>query len=201
MASSYIVRGKTYADAVLLPPVAPPKKKQILLAVCGCESAANFRQLIQAFLRWAEVKVIVTKSAKKFVKPPFPDEVLVYMDDDQWILWEKKVAVCLHAELYMWADAMVIAPLSVHALAKIAGGFCDTLLTSVVRAWNCVRKPLFVVPSMDPLWKENYTTLRSYISLHELGILIITLLIQKKDGKLPEPDEISKFVRDNIWCI
>ncbi|QHO13197.1 hypothetical protein HN51_070754 [Arachis hypogaea] len=201
MASSYTVRGKTYADVVALPPVAPPKKKQILLAICGCQSAANFGQLIQAFLTWAKVKVIVTKSAKKFVRLPIQYEVDVYMDDDQWILWEKKEDLCLHAALCIWADAMVIAPLSVHALAKIAEGFCDTLLTSVVRAWDCVRKPLFVVPSMDPLWKENYTTLRNYIFLHELGILIITLLIQKQDGKLPEPDEISKFVRDNIWCI
>ncbi|XLS59671.1 hypothetical protein HN51_009426 [Arachis hypogaea] len=80
----------------------------------------------------------------------------------EWILWEKKEVLCLHAELCMWADAVVIAPLSVHALGKFAGGYCDTLLTSVVRAWNCAKKPLFVVSCMDPLWKENYITLRNY---------------------------------------
>ncbi|XLR66849.1 phosphopantothenoylcysteine decarboxylase-like [Arachis duranensis] len=92
----------------------------------------------------------------------YAEAVAVYMDDDQWILWEKKEVLCLHAELCMWADAVVIAPLSVHALGKFAGGYCDTLLTSVVRAWNCAKKPLFVVSCMDPLWKENYITLRNY---------------------------------------
>ncbi|XP_020958872.1 probable phosphopantothenoylcysteine decarboxylase isoform X2 [Arachis ipaensis] len=92
----------------------------------------------------------------------YAEAVAVYMDDDQWILWENKEVLCLHAELCMWADAVVIAPLSVHALGKFAGGYCDTLLTSVVRAWNCAKKPLFVVSCMDPLWKENYITLRNY---------------------------------------
>lgn len=42
----------------------------------------------------------------------------------------------LHIELRKWADVLLIAPLSANTLAKIAGGLCDNLLTSVVRAWD-----------------------------------------------------------------
>jgi len=72
----------------------------------------------------------------------------------------------LHIELRDWADAMVIAPLSAHTLAKIACGLCDDLLSCCVRAWdfgngNSGRpgKPLVLAPAMNTaMWDHPLTS-------------------------------------------
>ncbi|KAI6701411.1 hypothetical protein NL676_015735 [Syzygium grande] len=54
---------------------------------------------------------------------------------------------------------MLVAPLSANTLIKIAGGFCDNLLTCIIRAWD-FSKPLFVAPSMDTFaWRNPFTEL------------------------------------------
>ncbi|KAI0456856.1 putative flavoprotein [Xylaria acuta] len=59
-----------------------------------------------------------------------------YIDADEWkVPWVRGAGI-LHIELRRWADVLVIAPLSANTLAKIVGGFSDSLLTSVVRAWD-----------------------------------------------------------------
>ena len=40
----------------------------------------------------------------------------------------------LHIELRRWADLVLIAPCSANTLAKLAGGLCDNLATSLLRA-------------------------------------------------------------------
>ncbi|RYP01532.1 hypothetical protein DL766_000166 [Monosporascus sp. MC13-8B] len=60
----------------------------------------------------------------------------VYGDTDEWREpWTRGNAI-LHIELRRWADILVIAPLSANALAKIVNGMADSILTSVVRAWD-----------------------------------------------------------------
>lgn len=58
----------------------------------------------------------------------------------------------LHIELRKWADVLVIAPLSANTLAKIAGGLCDNLVTSVVRAWDFSKPFLGEQPSAK-IWR------------------------------------------------
>jgi phosphopantothenoylcysteine decarboxylase len=55
-----------------------------------------------------------------------PTSKPVYQDADEWgpRPW-KRGAPILHIELRRWADLLVIAPLSVNTMAKIAGGMCD----------------------------------------------------------------------------
>jgi len=56
---------------------------------------------------------------------------------------------------FLGAHLLVIAPLSANSLAKIAGGFSDSLLTSVVRAWDTTtqadgtRKRILLAPAMN----------------------------------------------------
>lgn len=60
----------------------------------------------------------------------------IYYDEDEWAKpWVRGDSI-LHIELRRWADLMLVAPLSTNALAKIAGGFSDNLITSVIRAWD-----------------------------------------------------------------
>ncbi|RYP47903.1 hypothetical protein DL768_006119 [Monosporascus sp. mg162] len=60
----------------------------------------------------------------------------IYGDTDEWREpWTRGNAI-LHIELRRWADILVIAPLSANTLAKIVNGMADSILTSVVRAWD-----------------------------------------------------------------
>ncbi len=53
-----------------------------------------------------------------------------------------------------WADILVVAPLSANTLGKMANGLCDTLLLSILRAWDVTgsidgkRKRIVVCPAM-----------------------------------------------------
>lgn len=55
-------------------------------------------------------------------------------NEDEWHAWKEVGDPVLHIELRRWADCLLIAPLSANTLAKIAQGFCDNLLTCVVRS-------------------------------------------------------------------
>jgi phosphopantothenoylcysteine synthetase/decarboxylase len=63
----------------------------------------------------------------------------------------------LHIDFANWADGLLIAPCSANTIAKIASGFCDNLLTSIVRAWDFENKSkkIFVAPACNTkMWKH-----------------------------------------------
>ncbi|RDX62741.1 Phosphopantothenoylcysteine decarboxylase, partial [Mucuna pruriens] len=167
-----------------------PRKPRVLLAACGCIAAAKFGLLCQCFLSWARVRGVATQSSLRFLDAAsMPDSVVLYFVIDN----------CL-VELLEWADIMVIAPLSARTLAKIAGGFCDDLLTSIVRGWD-YRKPFFVAPSMHHwMWKNPFTEKQCNF-IENLGISLIQPLSQTsasgeyETGEMAEPSDISYTVK------
>ncbi|KAI1395580.1 flavoprotein [Hypoxylon fuscum] len=94
------------------------------------------------------IRVLLTPSASRFLagqsweQPPVSSLLSmacvdgVYVDEDEWKEPWKRGDGILHIELRRWAHLLVIAPLSANTMAKIAGGFADGILTSVVRAWD-----------------------------------------------------------------
>ena len=68
-----------------------------------------------------------------------------------------------HVALARWADLVVIAPATVHCIAKLAAGLADDPLTTTVIATEA---PLLVAPAMDanmfdhPATQENIARLR-----------------------------------------
>ncbi|ORX36609.1 flavo protein [Kockovaella imperatae] len=60
--------------------------------------------------------------------------VRVWTDEDEWSDWNQLGDPILHIELRRWADLVLVAPCSADMLAKIAGGLCDNLATSLLRA-------------------------------------------------------------------
>ncbi|RHN46815.1 putative phosphopantothenoylcysteine decarboxylase [Medicago truncatula] len=154
-----------------------PRKPRILLGCCGSVAAMKFGLVFNAFSEWAEVRAVVTETSLQFLVHEKAESLFthrhdIYKDDSEWKNWKKIGDSVLHIELANWADIMVIAPLSAHTAAKIAGGLCDNLLTSIVRAWD-YEKPMFVAPSMDGCMWRNPFTEQNFMSIEELGVTLI----------------------------
>lgn len=172
----------------------PFKGKKIIFGITGCISAYKSCLIIRRLIEsGAEVKVLMTPSAQEFITPLtlsvlsknpvitkiFPDK------DSQQNTW--------HIDLALWGDLMIIAPTSINTIAKIAHGFADNALTTLVTALRC---PLLIVPTADmdmyqnPLTQENISKLRSlgyYILEAEEGFLASGL---SGKGRLPEVEKI-----------
>ena len=74
-----------------------------------------------------------------------------------------------HVELARQADVIVIAPATVHCIAKIALGLADDPLTTTVVA---TRAPLVVAPAMDGAMYDNPATQENLAKLRERGAVI-----------------------------
>lgn len=174
--------------------------KKILLGITGSiaayKSAFLVRQLVKA---GAEVRVIMTASATDFISKLTlstlsKNKVLVDLfDEDSW---------ANHVMLGRWADVMLIAPLSCNTLSKMAHGQCDNLLLAVYLSATC---PVVAAPAMDedmwhhPSTRENIQKLVTYgnkIIPVGKGDLASGLV---GDGRMAEPDNIIKYVEDNIF--
>jgi phosphopantothenoylcysteine decarboxylase / phosphopantothenate---cysteine ligase len=176
------------------------KGKKIVLGITGSIAAYKsvylVRQLVKA---GAEVKVLMTPSAKDFVSPLTlstlsKNPVLVDLFDEQ--SWAN------HVMLGRWADVMLIAPLSCNTLAKMANGQCDNLLLAVYLSATC---PVVVAPAMDedmwlhPATKANLAKLQSYsnkIIPVEKGDLASGLY---GEGRMAEPEVIVSLLIDDFF--
>eukprot|EP00124_Ichthyophonus_hoferi_P002782 Ihof_evm4s206 gene=Ihof_evmTU4s206 len=148
----------------------------ILLALTGSVASLKAPLLVEALIKAGvedkdHIRVVTTQSALHFYNP-VDLGVKFYTDKDEWEMWERKGDPVLHVELRKWADILIIAPLDANTMAKMAGGFCDNLLTCIVRAWDQT-KPLLVAPAMNThMWTHPHTA-RHLAMLKELGYKVI----------------------------
>lgn len=165
--------------------------KKIALGITGSIAAYKSILLVRLLIKeGAEVKVILTPSAKDFVSPLVlstlsKNNVLIDLfDENSW---------ANHVELGRWADLMLISPLSCNTLAKMANGMCDNLLLAVYLSATC---PVMIAPAMDedmwkhPATKRNIKTLQSFgnhIIPVEAGELASGLV---GEGRMAEPESI-----------
>ncbi|MGF2413710.1 bifunctional phosphopantothenoylcysteine decarboxylase/phosphopantothenate--cysteine ligase CoaBC [Ferruginibacter sp.] len=172
------------------------KGKKIILGITGSIAAYKSAMLVRLLVKQgAEVKVIMTSSAKDFVTPLSlstlsKSEVLTDLsDNDTW---------ANHVMLGRWADIMLIAPLSCNSLAKMANGLCDNLLMAVYLSAIC---PVVVAPAMDEdMWHHASTkdNIKKIISFNnavipvEKGELASGLV---GDGRMAEPESIVNWLQ------
>ncbi|MEO5782512.1 MAG: flavoprotein, partial [Ginsengibacter sp.] len=129
--------------------------KKILIGVTGSIAAYKAIMLVRLLVKdGADVKVIMTPSAKDFVSPltfstlSKNDVLIDLFNETSW---------ANHVNLGRWADVMVVAPLSCNTLAKMANGLCDNLLQAVYLSATC---PVIVAPAMDEdMWHHPATKL------------------------------------------
>ena len=170
--------------------------KKILLAVSGSIAAYKSAELTRLLIKHGcEVRILMTPAATHFISPLTLSTLSrhqVYqsvMEADQWNN---------HVELGIWADAMLIAPMTANTLAKCANGLADNIVVATYLSAKC---PVFFAPAMDldmwvhPSTKRNVETLQSFgnhlipVGHGELASGLVG------DGRMAEPAEIGTILQ------
>ena len=173
------------------------KGKKILLGVSGSIAAYKTAFLIRLLVKaGAEVQVLMTRAATKFITPLTLSTlskrpVLIEVTSEE--SWNN------HVELGLWADAMLVAPMTANTLAKLANGHCDSMIAAAYLSARC---PVFFAPAMDldmwqhPSTQANVNRLQSYgdkLIPVEHGELASGLVGK---GRMAEPENIVAFLSD-----
>lgn len=173
------------------------KGKHIIVGVTGSIAAYKTAILVRALVKeGAEVKVIMTETAKKFITPLTlatlsKNPVLVEFFDPENGQWNS------HVSLGLWADMFLIAPVTASTLAKMAYGVADNLLVTTYLSSRC---PVFVAPAMDLDMFAHPSTQKSLEILRERGVTVVEPaageLASGLDGKgrMEEPEKIVEQV-------
>jgi phosphopantothenoylcysteine decarboxylase/phosphopantothenate--cysteine ligase len=162
------------------------QNKKVILGVCGSIAAYKSVFLLRELQKnGAEVRVIMTPSATKFVSPlTFSslsrNQVFVEMFPEKGVSSQTEYltdAGIRHIDLGSWADVMLIAPITASTIAKITHGIADNFLTSVVLA---LRASLIIAPAMDADMFVHPTTRANLSRLKERGVIVI----EPEEGEL-----------------
>jgi phosphopantothenoylcysteine decarboxylase/phosphopantothenate--cysteine ligase len=173
--------------------------KKILLGITGSIAAYKSVHLVRLLVKsGAEVRVVMTPSAKDFVTPLTlstlsRNPVLRDLFDEQ--SWAN------HVMLGRWADIMLIAPLSCNTLAKMAHGQCDNLLLATYLSATC---PVMVAPAMDEDMWHHPSTAANLRLLESFGNIVIPVAKGELasglfgDGRMAEPEQLVSFLERKL---
>ena len=176
--------------------------KKVLLGISGGIAAYKTPNLVRCLIKnGAEVKVVMTDSAKDFVTPLSLSTVSKnpvyssFKSDDDDALWNN------HVELGIWADFMLICPATANTLFKMANGNCDNILLAT---YLSCKTQVFFAPAMDLDMYKHQSTKESINKLISFGNILIPPASGELasglsgEGRLPEPEEIVEFI-DNFY--
>ncbi|PKP25004.1 MAG: bifunctional phosphopantothenoylcysteine decarboxylase/phosphopantothenate--cysteine ligase CoaBC [Bacteroidetes bacterium HGW-Bacteroidetes-2] len=177
--------------------------KKILVGISAGIAAYKTPILVRLLVKaGAEVKVVMTPSAKDFVTPltlstVSKNEVFSTFtkEENENAIWNN------HVELALWADFFIIAPATTNTLSKMANGICDNLLLATYLSAKC---PVYYAPAMD---LDMYKHLATQVTFNKLasfqtiqipagyGELASGLV---GEGRMAEPEEIVAFVEKDV---
>ena len=171
--------------------------KKILFIICGGISAYKSLETIRLFKKnGAEIKTILTKSAKEFVTPLSVTSLSqgkVYSD----LFSVENEAEMDHISLSRWADLIVIAPATANTISKLAQGTTDDLASTVVLASD---KDIILAPAMNVRMWEHPTTKMNIKKLKEFGYKLIGPEVgdmacgEYGEGKMSDPSVIAEEI-------
>lgn len=177
--------------------------KKILLGVTAGIAAYKAAFLVRLLVKeGAEVKVVMTPDAKRFVTPLTlstlsKNEVISsFVDDDnENAQWNNHVA------LGLWANLFIIAPATANTLSNMANGASNNVLLATYLSAKC---PVYVAPAMDLDMYQHPSTTTSLHKLASYGNVIIEAAHGELasglvgQGRMAEPETIVSFIKTDI---
>ncbi|MEJ2325856.1 MAG: bifunctional phosphopantothenoylcysteine decarboxylase/phosphopantothenate--cysteine ligase CoaBC [Chromatiaceae bacterium] len=170
----------------------PPR---VLLGVSGGIAAYKAAELVR-LLRGAgaDVRVVMTRAATHFVGP-LTLQSLSGNEVRTDLMDPRAEAGMGHIELARWAERVLVAPATADLIARLAAGFADDLLTTLILATSA---PLAVVPAMNRgMWLHPATQANVNL-LRQRGVSILgpadgtQACGEMGPGRMLEPAEILR---------
>ena len=175
------------------------KNKKIILIIGGSIAAYKSLDLIRLLKKQEyELKVVLTKSGKKFVTPlsiASLSQNKVYQD----IFDSEKEAEMDHISLSRWCDIILFAPVTANSIAKLASGRANDLASTLILASN---KQVVLVPAMNVRMWSHKSTQTNFEKLLDYGYLTIGPSIGEMacgeygEGRMSTPEKIFKFIEN-----
>ncbi len=191
----------------MLIPTSLLNNKKILLGVTGSIAVYKSLELARLFVKaGAEVRVVMSESAKKFVTP-LTFETLTsnrVLDDtnESWIDDHN------HIKTTEWADIFVIAPATANSIAKLANAIADTMLLQCALAFSDMK---ILAPAANTNMLKNPITQANFKMLGISNYTIIDTQTKELacktvgDGAMAEPLNIfwataRELLKDTFWA-
>ena len=182
------------------------KDKKILLGVTGSIAVYKSLELVRLLVKaGAEVKVVMSEAAKKFITPlTFETLTSNQVLDDTNESWTNDHN---HIKAGEWADLFVIAPATANTMAKLANAIADNMLLQCALAYPGVK---VIAPSANTNMLKNPITQANLKMLAIANYEIISTQTKELackttgDGAMAEPIDIfwascRELLKEEFW--
>ena len=154
--------------------------QRILLGITGGVAAYKSAYLARRLVEnGADVRVIMTASAQRFVGPQTLAAITGHDVQTQLFAGSSPSP---HTDLASWAEIIVVAPATTNSLGKLASGLADDLLSNTLLAARC---PVLLAPAMHTEMWDHPATQRNVRQLVDDG----HQLVGPESGALAGGDE------------
>jgi len=182
----------------------PLHGKHILLAMTGGIAGYKIAELTRLLVKaGATVQVMMTEAAEQFITAVTMQALSgrpVYTSQ-----WDTRPANNMaHINLSRDADAMVVAPASADAIAALAQGRADDLISLTALARRIGECPLFIVPAMNREMWAHPATQRNVVQAKADGAHLIgpasgdQACGETGDGRMLEAQEIFDEIEGRL---
>lgn len=182
------------------------KNKKILLGVTGSIAVYKSLELARMFVKsGAQVRVVMSESAKKFVTP-LTFETLTsnqVLDDtnESWVNDHN------HIKITEWADIFVIAPVTANTIGKLAHAIADNILLQCALAFSGLK---ILAPSANTNMLDNPISQANLNTLNTANYSILETQTKELackrvgDGAMAEYMDIfysstRELLKDDFW--
>ena len=172
-------------------------KQRILVGVSGGIAAYKAVTLVRRLVEaGAEVRVVMTESATRFVAPLTFQAVSGHPVRTTLLDAEAESGMD-HIALARWAERIVIAPASADLMARLAAGMADDLLTTLCLASEA---PVQLAPAMNRQMWAHSATQANRERLVERGVSLLgpeagaQACGETGSGRMMEPEAIAAAV-------
>lgn len=144
--------------------------KKILVGISGGIAAYKIPDLVRRLReQGAIVRVAMTESAQAFITPLTLQAVSGHSVAVDLFDAEAEAAMS-HIELARWPDFILVAPASADMIAKIAYGFAQDLISTLILA---SKAPVSIAPAMNQVMWEQAITQKNISLLMQRGIQLL----------------------------
>ena len=176
------------------------KNKNIVIGVTGGIAAYKSAEIIRLFKKeGAEVRIVMTESAKEFITPLTLQTVSGNEIHDSLLNANAELAMS-HIELAKWADIILIAPCTAETMAKITHGRAEDLMGAIILA---SKASIYIAPAMNMNMWSDKSTQENFKTLSKREISFIGPADGEQacgdvgKGRMEEPKDIVEFIKND----